>query len=128
MNKTIIIIGGSTGIGKALVEEAAKEPSNKIVAFARKDDLMRENFKALDNVSTYHLDLEFFDEKKISDAIANIGEIDILINNAGYLVKNNFDKLSHEDLLKSYQINVIGIMQAVQVIIPKMNPNGVIDG
>ena len=124
MNKTIIIIGGSTGIGKALVEEAAKEASNKIFAFARKDKLMRDNFRALNNVSTHHLDLEFFDEKKISDIIANIGPIDILINNAGYLVKNSFNKLSHEDFLKSYQINVIGIMQCVQAAIPKMNPNG----
>lgn len=124
MNKTIIIIGGSTGIGKALVEEAAKEASNKIFAFARKDKLMRDNFRALNNVSTHHLDLEFFDEKKISDVIANIGPIDILINNAGYLVKNSFNKLSHEDFLKSYQINVIGIMQCVQAAIPKMNPNG----
>ena len=65
MNKTIIIIGGSTGIGKALVEEAAKEPSNKIFAFARKDKLMRDNFQALNNVSTHHLDLEFFDEKNL---------------------------------------------------------------
>ena len=124
MNKTIIIIGGSTGIGKALVEEAAKEPSNKIFAFARKDDLMRDNFQVLTNVSTYHLDLEFFDEKKISEIIANIRSIDILINNAGYLVKNSFNKLSHKDFLKSYQINVIGIMQAVQLAIPMMNPNG----
>ena len=85
---------------------------------------MRDNFQALNNVSTHHLDLEFFDEKKISDVIANIGPIDILINNAGYLVKNSFNKLSHEDFLKSYQINVIGIMQCVQAAIPKMNPNG----
>lgn len=124
MNKTIIIIGGSTGIGKALVEEAAKEPSNKVFAFARKDGLMRDNFRALDNVSTYHLDLESFDKKNIAEALAHIGSIDILINNAGYLVKNSFDKLSHEDFLKSYQINVIGIMQAVQLAIPMMNTNG----
>lgn len=124
MNKTIIIIGGSTGIGKALVEEAAKEPSNKVFAFARKDGLMRDNFRALDNVSTYHLDLESFDKKNISEALAHIGSIDILINNAGYLVKNSFDKLSHEDFLKSYKINVIGIMQAVQLAIPMMNTNG----
>ena len=124
MNKTIIIIGGSTGIGKALVEEAAKEPSNKVFAFARKDKLMKDNFYKLSNVSTHHLDLEFFDEKKISDVIAKIGPIDILINNAGYLVKNSFDKLSHQDFLKSYQINVIGIMQFVQAVITKMNVSG----
>tara|TARA_B100001287_G_scaffold133628_1_gene112503 strand:- start:5607 stop:6296 length:690 start_codon:yes stop_codon:yes gene_type:complete len=124
MNKTIIIIGGSTGIGKALVEEAAKEPSNKVFAFARKDKLMKDNFYKLSNVSTHHLDLEFFDEKKISDVITKIGPIDVLINNAGYLVKNSFDKLSHQDFLKSYQINVIGIMQFVQAVITKMNVSG----
>jgi short-subunit dehydrogenase len=124
MNKSIVIIGGSTGIGKSLVEQASKEPSNRVFAFARKSKLMRDNFKSLENVSTHHLDLEFFDERKFSEAIANIGKIDVLINNAGYLVKDNFEKLSHEDLLRSYQINVIGIMQVVQVAVPMMNPKG----
>jgi short-subunit dehydrogenase len=60
MNKSIVIIGGSTGIGKSLVEQASKEPSNRVFAFARKSKLMRDNFKSLENVSTHHLDLEFF--------------------------------------------------------------------
>lgn len=124
MNKTIVIIGGSRGIGKSLVEFAANEPTNKIYAFARKDKLMRDNFKSLENVSTYHLDLEFFDRNEFFEALAHIESIDILINNAGYLVKNSFEKLSHKDFVKSYQINVIGIMQAVQIAVPKMNPQG----
>ena len=124
MNKTIVIIGGSTGIGKSFVEKAAQDSSNKIIAFARRDELMKKNFSALDNVITAHIDLEFFNEEKFSKSMANIGPIDVLINNAGYLVKNNFENLSHEDFLKSYQINVIGIMQAVQIIVPKMNLKG----
>ena len=94
MNKTIVIIGGSTGIGKSLVEKAAQDSSNKIIAFARRDELMKKNFSVLDNVITAHIDLEFFNEEKFSKSIANIGPIDVLINNAGYLVKNNFENLS----------------------------------
>ena len=83
MNKTIVIIGGSTGIGKSFVEKAAEDSSNKLIAFARKDELMKKNFSALKNVVTYHIDLEFFNKEKFSESIADIGPIDILINNAG---------------------------------------------
>ena len=45
MNKTIAIIGASTGIGKALVLEAAKNDQFKVIAFARKTDLMEKSFQ-----------------------------------------------------------------------------------
>lgn len=121
MNKTIVIIGASTGIGKAIVEEAAKDPGNKIFAFARKREIMVSNFKKMHNVSAAFLDLEQWNKDQFLEILKDISHIDILINNAGFLVKNDFEKLSHEDFLKSYQINVIGIMQVVQACIPKMN-------
>ena len=51
MNKTIAIIGASTGIGKALVLEAAKNDQFKVIAFARKTDLMEKSLEGLKNVS-----------------------------------------------------------------------------
>jgi|TARA_B110000305_G_scaffold97750_1_gene110247 short-subunit dehydrogenase len=120
MSKTIVVIGASTGIGKAIVQEAAKNPENEIFAFARQQAVMQSNFKELRNVTTSFLDLEQWDQNLFLEALKNISHIDVLINNAGFLVKNDFDKLSHQDFIKSYQINVIGIMQVVQACIPKM--------
>jgi short-subunit dehydrogenase len=124
MNKNIVIIGGSTGIGKAIVERAALDTGNKISVFSRQEELMASNFKSLDNVSVHFLDLEKIDANEFKENISTLNNIDILINNAGYLVKKDFEKLSHQDIIKSYQINVIGIMQIVQVTIPFMTNKG----
>ena len=69
MNKTIAIIGASTGIGKALVLEAAKNEQFKVIAFARKTDLMEKSFQGLKNVSCHYLDLENINTEKFSSCL-----------------------------------------------------------
>ena len=124
MNKNIVIIGGSTGIGRAIVERAALDSSNKITVFSRQEELMTSNYKSLENVTAHFLDLEKINISQFTENISTLNNIDILINNAGYLVKKDFEKLSHQDITKSYQINVIGIMQVVQATIPFIKSKG----
>ena len=101
MNKTIAIIGASTGIGKALVLEAAKNEQFKVIAFARKTDLMEKSFQGLKNVSCHYLDLENINTEKFSSCLKIAGPIDFLVNNAGYLVNKSFHEMDKNDLIKS---------------------------
>ena len=116
MSKTIVILGASQGIGAALVEVFAKEPSNKVIALARQVELMKDLFKQ-ENVFAYKLDLienvhEQIDQLKLPNSI------DILINNAGLLINKPFETITHQDFHNSYQVNVIGIMEATQALLP----------
>ena len=116
MSKNIVILGASQGIGAALVEVFAKEPSNKVIALARQVELMKDLFKQ-ENVFAYKLDLienvhEQIDQLKLPDSI------DILINNAGLLINKPFETITHQDFHNSYQVNVIGIMEATQALLP----------
>lgn len=116
MSKNIVILGASQGIGAALVEVFAKDPSNKVIALARQVELMKDLFKQ-ENVFAYKLDLldnvhEQIDELKLPDSI------DILINNAGLLINKPFETITHQDFHNSYQVNVIGIMEATQALLP----------
>jgi NAD(P)-dependent dehydrogenase (short-subunit alcohol dehydrogenase family) len=116
MSKTIVILGASQGIGAALVEVFAKDPSNKVIALARQVELMKDLFKQ-ENVFAYKLDLidnvhEQIDQLKLPDSI------DILINNAGLLINKPFETITHQDFRNSYQVNVIGIMEATQALLP----------
>lgn len=120
MNKTVVIIGGSTGIGKALVEEAAKDGC-KVVCFSRSLDLMTQSFSAYDNVVAHHLDLEAVDKDQFESILKKYGSIDLLINNAGYLVNKPFNELTTTDLSKSFQINAVGIMEVTKYALPYLN-------
>jgi len=123
MNKTIAIIGASTGIGKALVLEAAKNDQFKVIAFARKTDLMEKSFQGLKNVSYHYLDLENINREEFSSCLKLAGPIDFLVNNAGYLVNKSFQEMDRNDMVKSYQVNTIGIMEITQLSLPHLNNN-----
>lgn len=121
MSRKIVVIGASTGIGNALVHVAAKEKDCKIIAFARNTELMEESFKSLSNVSCHYLDLENINTDEFTSKLNQFGPIDILINNAGFLVNKPFEELFKNDLIKSFQVNTIGIMEVTRLSIPYLN-------
>jgi 3-oxoacyl-[acyl-carrier protein] reductase len=120
----IIIVGASRGIGKALVEQLAQNSSNQILALSRNTKSM-ETFNQFPNVKFAAFDLNASNVKEQAQSIfAAFDSIDILINNAGYLVNKPFTELTKEDLNACYQVNVIGVMQTVQAAVPKMEKGG----
>lgn len=124
MSKRIVVVGASRGIGKALVTNFAQDASNEILALARNEVAMQD-FAIFSNVNCRVVDLNSVNVRAEMEAIfTDFGSIDILINNAGYLVKKDFLNLTAEDLISSYQVNVIGVMQTVQAAVSAMQVKG----
>lgn len=122
MSKTIVIVGASRGIGKELVLQFSENPSNLVIAMGRKDAKLLENFGGISNVKCLEIDLNSPDlAERIKSHYYDITKIDVLINNAGHLVNKPFQEITSEDFTTSYQINVIGVMQTVQALLPKMS-------
>lgn len=122
--KTIVVVGASRGIGKAIVENLANNPKISILALSRNVKAM-EQFSHLNNVKCFSFDLEASNVREQAEKIfSSISNIDILINNAGKLVNKPFSELTSTDISSCYQVNVIGVMQTVQAILPKMLENG----
>lgn len=120
-NRNIIVLGASRGIGKSIVDLLAQDPNNKVFAFARNFGKMEKEFGEFANVECHPIDLDSIRLKEeMTESLIDTENIDILINVAGYLVNKPFLELSHEDFTKSYQVNVIGMMEAVQAVVPKM--------
>lgn len=127
-NRNIVVLGASRGIGEAVVKRLAEDPNNNILALARNASRMQESFGKLENVHVYPFDLDSKDVKKSAESIfEKYDKLDILINNAGTLVNKPFTELSHEDLTKSYQINVIGIMEVTQAAVAHMDEAHIIN-
>lgn len=125
MSKTIVVVGASRGIGKAIVDQFAQISEYRIIAMARNSEKLNANFSQFSNVRCVEIDLnspQLIDHLK--SAYSDIQKIDILINNAGYLVNKPFTEITAEDFTQSYQINVIGVMQTVQALLPKMVSGG----
>lgn len=97
-NKIIVITGGATGIGLAIVKEFSD--SNTVISLDRNqksiDDLVAKVPKAI----SIHTDVT--DTLQLRKALTQIeekyGRIDILINNAGIGKALSFEKLSEEEI------------------------------
>lgn len=116
MPKTVVIVGGSKGIGKELINEFSSKDFI-VYSFARSFENHTEN-----NIHYAKIDLEnpnFIESFK--NTIDSIPQIDYLINNAGSIVVKPFTELSHQDILTCYQVNVIAVMQCIQACIPKLH-------
>lgn len=121
MSKTIVVVGASRGIGKAIVDQFAQKSEYRIIAMARNLEKLNANFGHFSNVDCFEIDLNSPDlMASVKSHYCDIAKIDILINNAGFLVNKPFDAITSEDFTQSYQINVIGVMQTVQALMPKM--------
>jgi 3-oxoacyl-[acyl-carrier protein] reductase len=125
MTKTVVIVGASRGIGKALVQQFAKDENQHVLALARNSEKMEKAFALLDNVSCKYYDLcSPTARADMENILAEYENISILVNNAGYLVNKPFLELNRDDLVNSYTANAIGVLQTVQAAIPKMLNTG----
>ena len=113
MPKTILVIGSSKGVGKALVNKFMKDGQHRVLGFARsfKSD-GNNNFRLDLNSPTLRADLETILEK--------VDKVDVLINNAGAIAVKPFIDLTRDEIQEIYQVNVIGVMECIQACLPKM--------
>lgn len=117
--KNVLVIGASRGIGKELVKQFA-DKGLETFGFARSLTNRTEN-----NIHYIQLDLLSSTIKSdFENAVTDIGQIDYLIHNAGFIAVKPFLELSREDMHNCYQVNVLSVMEITQVCIPKMKPGG----
>jgi len=124
INKRIVVVGASRGIGAALVEQFHVEPGNEILALSRNFSELEKKFGTKDRIRIAGFDLAENVRHQAEHVFSDFGTIDILINNAGFLVNKPFEQLDHQDMTNSYQVNVIGVMETVQAALPFLNPTG----
>jgi len=116
--KTILITGGSRGIGRGLVEHFVGE--HDVIFTVRKiNEGLPEGAEAIV--------LDVKDDDSIRKAVKNINrDIDILINNAGVFLNGSDPALEVEidDILKTFDINTLGAFRVSRAIVPMMKSGG----
>jgi 3-oxoacyl-[acyl-carrier protein] reductase len=119
MPETIVVVGASRGIGLEVVKQFAADPGNRIICFSR--SFPEGTLAGFPTVETYPLDLASTDvRQQLERILSDVPRIDILINNAGYIVVKPFAELTHAEISTAYQVNVIGVMETIQACLPKM--------
>lgn len=119
MSKNVIITGTSSGIGFELVK-LFSEKNHNVLAISRKNNALRT--LNLAGVMPIDLDLtESEDYNSLDKYLSSFKNIDILINNAGYLVNKPFEETTLKDFQDVYSTNVFSVAMLTKKIIGFMS-------
>lgn len=126
MNKTILVTGASTGIGKEIAITYAKNNYN-LVLVARSDDKLKELQNTLEqeykiNVETISLDLSKLDSaENLFEIVKSKNlKIDILINNAGFGLNGDFITIDLTNQTNMMMLNMVTLTKLSRLFIDEM--------
>ena len=130
--KTIIITGGSRGIGASIVKELANKDYNIVLNYNNSEkqakqiqkELLEKNIK----IEIFKADVSKRENVKelVKFALEKFKTIDVLINNAGIDQIKMFMDITDEDWNKMIQTNLNSVFYCTQEVLPTMihNKNG----
>jgi NAD(P)-dependent dehydrogenase (short-subunit alcohol dehydrogenase family) len=108
-DKTVLVTGANRGLGRALVDEALMRGAKRVFAASRQS-------MVVPNERVTPLILDVTDPAQIEEAVARVGSLDILINNAGESVP---DDLSDRSALEQHlSVNLYGTLDVTQALLP----------
>ena len=121
-NKVAIVTGASRGIGRAIVEELAREHM-RLVLVARSGDLLKQLASAIGTETLVHVaDLREADAATgvITATIQRFGAIDVLVNNAGATKRGDFLELTDAEWADGFALKFFGAMRLARAAWPHL--------
>lgn len=126
MEKTVIVTGGSRGIGASIVQLLAREGYQVILNYYKSEEIAKKIQEESTNkgycVEIFKADVSKREEvKKLVDfTIQKFGKIDVLINNAGISQTKLFTDITEEDWNTMLDIDLNSVFHMTQEVVPHM--------
>ncbi|WP_049457251.1 oxidoreductase [Stenotrophomonas maltophilia] len=121
-SRLILITGVSSGFGRALAQQALLA-GHRVVGTVRNDEA-RVAFEALAPGRAFGRLLDVTDadaiDALVGDVEANVGAIDVLVNNAGYGHEGILEESTLAELRHQFEVNVFGPAALIKAVLPHM--------
>lgn len=121
--RTIIITGASGGLAQEMVKLL---PHDRLILVGRSKAKLEKLYGEKENLDLVELDitdcsaLERFAERIDSQ----YGHVDVLVNNAGYGIFEEFDKISSSDIEAMFEVNTFALMNLSRIFGARMKQAG----
>jgi NAD(P)-dependent dehydrogenase (short-subunit alcohol dehydrogenase family) len=126
VSKVWFVTGSSRGFGREFVNAAAAR-GDCVAATARNVDSLHDLVSAHGD-AVLALTLDVTDEAAVTESVTrahdHFGRLDVVVNNAGYIVHGAVEELSEQDLRNQLETNLFGPLWITQAAIPLLRRQG----
>lgn len=118
--KVWLITGASKGMGLEITK-AALSNGDKVIATSRNTDTLLEEFDEHER-DLLLISLDITNEKDVKNAISKgidkFGQIDVVVNNAGYNLLGNIEEISDGEFRKTMDVNFFAMTHIIRNVLP----------
>lgn len=119
-----LVTGASKGIGREIVEVALGQGCRVIAGSRNPDELAQWAIDQNLHDRLLSVALDVTDETSVAEAVGSgldhFGRIDVLVNNAGYLLYGGIEELSDAEVRASFGVNVFGLLNVTRAVLAVM--------
>ncbi|GLB51800.1 short-chain dehydrogenase/reductase [Neptunitalea chrysea] len=119
-NEVWLVTGTSKGFGLSLVKKLI-EQGYKVAATSRNIAALKDVVK-VNTANFLPLEVDLISELSIAEAVAKtvatFGELNVVVNNAGYGIGGTIEELSTSEIQQSFGINVFAPITVMQKVLP----------
>jgi len=119
--RTWFITGASRGFG-ALIAEQALRAGDAVIATARKPQDITSRMGDHPNLLAVRLDVTSEEEahQAVAEGIKRFGQIDVVVNNAGFGVLGAVEETSAKETERLFATNVFGVLNVTRAVLPHL--------
>ena len=113
--RTILITGASGGLAQEMVKLL---PQDQLILLGRNKEKLVQLYGNHPQAELIEIDIS--DVQSLEELVAELyqryGEIDVLINNAGYGIFEDFDKIADQDIHQMFEVNTFALMNLSRLV------------
>ena len=123
-NKTTLITGGISGIGRAIAKKAAQDSNILVLVQRSHSDTIEKELKDLGAKKVYQIQKDLSELENIEELVKELEdrkiEVDVLINNAGLLTGGLIEKQDPKKIAKMISVNLTGTILLTRLLLPSL--------
>jgi 3-oxoacyl-[acyl-carrier protein] reductase len=128
--KVALVTGGSRGIGAAIAKRLAADGASVAITYAKDANSASVVIKAIEAAGGKAVAIQAdavepeAARASVENAVAALGKLDVLVNNAGTAIPKPFEDATLEEMDHIINLNIRGVFVTTQAALKHMNDNG----